>query len=145
MIRNILIIGLGLAAAVATAADVYTWTDADGKVHYSDKPVAGAQGLDIRSARTDPAQIEAARKQAEEQQAAEAEATQKAAEAEQASAADLAKRDENCQKARVRLSAILGAQRPYRVTADGERHYLSAEEIDTEIAEAEGGVSQWCG
>lgn len=144
MIRKLLFVVFALLCAPA-GAEVYTWTDAQGNVHYSDKPVAGAQAVDVRSARTDPALIEAERRKAEEAQAAEAEAQQKAAEAEQESAAEAARRAGNCEKARVRLSAILGAQRPYRTSADGERHYLSSEEIDAEIREAEGGVAQWCG
>jgi hypothetical protein len=144
MIRNTLFVVLGLLCTYSATAAVYTWTDQDGKVHYSDKPVVGAQSLDIRTAPTDPAAVEAERKRLEEQQAAEAEDQKKAEEAQKLSEADAAKRAENCQKARVRLSAIMGAQRPYRTTADGERHYLSSEEIDTEIKEAEGGVTQWC-
>jgi Domain of unknown function (DUF4124) len=145
MIRKILCIVLGLSMATATSAGVYSWTDAQGHVHYSDKPQAGAQALDIKTEPTDPERIAAQHKQSEEQQATEADAQKKAAEAAKVSADDEAKRAENCQKAHIRLSAIMGAQRPYRTTADGERHYLSAEEIDAEIKEAEAGVSQWCG
>jgi Domain of unknown function (DUF4124) len=145
MIRKILCIVLGLSMAAAASAGVYSWTDAQGHIHYSDKPAAGAQPLDIRTEPTDPQRIAAQQKQSEEQQAAEADTQKKADEAAQLSAEDEAKRAENCQKAHVRLSAIMGAQRPYRTSADGERHYLSAEEIDAEIKEAESGVSQWCG
>ena len=144
MIRKHLFLVLGLSAAAAVNAGVYTWTDADGHVHYSDKPVAGAQTLDIRTAPTDPARIDAERKQAEEKQAADTDAQKKTAEVAKLSAEDATKRDENCKKAQARRSAIVGAQRPYRTTPEGERHYLSAEEIDAEIKEAEAGVSQWC-
>jgi hypothetical protein len=144
MIRKHLFLVLGLSAAAAVNAGVYTWTDADGRVHYSDKPVAGAQTLDIRTAPTDPTRIEAERKQAEEKQAADADAQKKAAEVAKLASDDAAKRDENCKKAQSRRSAITSAQRPYRTAPDGERHYLSAEEIDAEIKEAEAGVAQWC-
>ena len=145
MIRKIFCIVLGLSMAAAASAGVYSWTDPQGHVHYSDKPAAGAEALDIRTAPTDPERIAAQQKQSEEQQTAEAEAQKKAEESAKLSAEDEAKRAENCQKAHVRLSAIMGAQRPYRTSADGERHYLSAEEIDAEIKEAEAGVTQWCG
>ena len=144
MIRKVLFLVFGLLSAVAANAGVYTWTDAQGNVHYSDKPVAGAEALDIHSAPTDPARIAAQQKAAEEQEAVEAEAEKKTAEAAELSQEDAAKREENCKKARVRLSAIMGAQRPYRALPDGERHYLSAEEIDAEINDAEDGVTQWC-
>jgi hypothetical protein len=144
MIRKHLFLILGLLAAAAVNAGVYTWTDADGRVHYSDKPVAGAETLDIRTARTDPARIEAERKQAEEKQAADADAEKKASDAAKVASEDAAKREENCKKAQARRSAITSAQRPYRTTPDGERHYLSSEEIDAEIKDAEAGVAQWC-
>jgi hypothetical protein len=145
MILKTLSLIVGLSLAFPAFAAVYTWTDAQGKVHYSDKPVAGAHSLDVASKPTDAALVEAERKKLEEQQAADAEAEQTAEEAQQVSAADTARREENCLKARARLSAIIGAQRPYRSLPDGERHYLSDAEIDTEIAEAEDGVSEWCG
>jgi hypothetical protein len=144
MIRKVLFLAFGLLTAVAANGGVYTWTDDQGNVHYSDKPVAGAQTLDIRSAPTDPARIAAQQKAAEEQKAVDGEAEKKAAEAAKLTEEDAAKREENCKKARVRLSAIMGAQRPYRAQPDGERHYLSAEEIDAEIKDAEDGVTQWC-
>jgi hypothetical protein len=144
MIRKTLSLIVGLSLVVPAFAAVYTWTDEQGKVHYSDKPVAGAHSLDIVSRRTDPALVEAERQKLEAAQAAEAEAAQNAAEEHQLSAVDEAKREENCLKARARLSAIMGAQRPYRALPDGERHYLTDEEIDKEIAEAEAGVSEWC-
>ena len=145
MIGKTLFLMFGLALSVAAGAGVYTWTDAQGHVHYSDKPVTGAQTIDIKTAPTDPARIAAQQKQAEDQEAADADAEKKADEAAKLSVTDAKKRDENCQKARVRLSAITGAQRPYRTQPDGERHYLSAEEIDAEIKDAEAGVTQWCG
>ncbi|MFI3244943.1 MAG: DUF4124 domain-containing protein [Ferrimonas sp.] len=40
---------LGLFAPLASA-QIYTWTDANGQVHYSDKPVAGAQAITPKSA-----------------------------------------------------------------------------------------------
>ena len=145
MIRKTLFLMLALGLSVAASAGVYTWTDAQGHVHYSDKPVTGAQTIDIKTAPTDPARIAAQQKQAEDQEAADADAKKKADEAAKLSETDAKKREGNCQKARVRLSAITGAQRPYRTQTDGERHYLSSEEIDAEIKDAEAGVSQWCG
>jgi len=44
--RTILVL-LGLLAAGAVVADAYTWTDEDGVVHYSDRPIPGATRIDI--------------------------------------------------------------------------------------------------
>ena len=50
MIGKTLFLMFGLALSVAAGAGVYTWTDAQGHVHYSDKPVTGAQTIDIKTA-----------------------------------------------------------------------------------------------
>ena len=39
--KRILTLVLVLAATAASAGQVYKWTDSSGKVHFSDKPVAG--------------------------------------------------------------------------------------------------------
>jgi hypothetical protein len=38
---------LGLLAAAGALAEAYTWTDADGIVHYSDRPEPGARVIDL--------------------------------------------------------------------------------------------------
>jgi hypothetical protein len=45
-IRTILAL-LGLLAAGAVVADAYTWTDDEGVVHYSDRPIPGATRIYI--------------------------------------------------------------------------------------------------
>ena len=50
MRRSNWILGAGLLlAGVASAGQVYKWTDDKGRVHYSDKPVPKAQKLDVRA------------------------------------------------------------------------------------------------
>jgi hypothetical protein len=44
LLRRLLVLGL-FAAVVAQAAVVYKWTDADGVVHFSDKPEPGAEKI----------------------------------------------------------------------------------------------------
>ena len=49
------ILGMGLMlAGVASAGQVYKWTDDKGRVHYSDKPIPKAQKLDVRVPGTAP-------------------------------------------------------------------------------------------
>ena len=38
-----------LIALSASAAELWRWKDADGVVHYSDRPVPGAERIDVRS------------------------------------------------------------------------------------------------
>lgn len=45
------VIALGTAlmlVSVAAAADTYRWVDADGNVHYGDRPVRGSQEVEVR-------------------------------------------------------------------------------------------------
>lgn len=41
-----------LVLASAASAEVYRWTDADGQVHYSDRPHEGAESVDLPKAQT---------------------------------------------------------------------------------------------
>jgi hypothetical protein len=43
-----------LFAAAASADSVWTWTDENGVVHYSDRPVPGAREIELRGAQTIP-------------------------------------------------------------------------------------------
>lgn len=46
--RTLLLVPALLISFSASAATVYKWTDAAGKVHFGDRPAAGAQLLDVR-------------------------------------------------------------------------------------------------
>ena len=46
--KRTLILAAGLALAAGAASATYKWVDKDGKVHYSDKPVQGAEKVDLK-------------------------------------------------------------------------------------------------
>ncbi|MGB5449739.1 MAG: DUF4124 domain-containing protein, partial [Woeseiaceae bacterium] len=48
-IRTLFIL-FGALVASAAHADAYKWTDADGVVHYSDRPEPGAERVDLGTA-----------------------------------------------------------------------------------------------
>ena len=50
------------ATSVVFAGDIYKWTDADGNIHYGDRPADGAQPerMALVSQPTDPARIQTA-------------------------------------------------------------------------------------
>ena len=50
----------------------------------------------------------------------------------------------NCEIARERAQGYAEAHRMFREQEDGERIYLSAEEIDETRAAAEADVAEWC-
>jgi hypothetical protein len=59
-----------LAAGVADAAEVFKWVDSDGTVHFSDRPQAGAERVEIRQPSTFQAPVSATRRSAETEPAA---------------------------------------------------------------------------
>jgi hypothetical protein len=56
-----------------------------------------------------------------------------------------AQRERNCEQARQNAASYEGARRMYRETPDGERVYLTDEEIDETRAKAQADVATWCG
>jgi hypothetical protein len=46
-------------AALAAQAQVYKWTDANGKIHYSDQPQDGADAKELKAPRAQPAPVAA--------------------------------------------------------------------------------------
>jgi hypothetical protein len=140
------------------SAQMYKWTDADGKVHYSDQPPpqgAKSQGTIAKprpapqapaqpgetaaaqpaKARTTAEQEMEFRKRRLEKAEAEAKAEQ------QAKAAEEKKR--NCASAQARVTA-LQTGRVTRTAANGEQVYLEDADIARELVEARKVADSWC-
>lgn len=137
-----------LLAAGARAGDVYVVTDSKGNRVYTDRPqTLPAEKMEVRGA--EPTAEDAARAQqrmdeyAAEDAAAGAQQAQaaEAAKAKQQTADDQAKR---CVDARNRYQATMNAMRLYEEGPDGERRYLSAEEIDAARANAKQAMDTFC-
>lgn len=58
--RPILVL-LGLLASAAVFAEAYTWTDDEGVVHYSDRPIPGSKRIDLPESATNRPRPGAAR------------------------------------------------------------------------------------
>lgn len=136
-----------LVFSAQTHADLYKWTDAQGKVHYSDQPPAGqAQTLKGTSAAqsktTDQAQQSLnAEDQAYQKRRKEAEEARTKAEkdAEQARI-----KRENCDRARSRLSTLQNTPRVYTLDASGQRTYMDETARANAIANSQKAVSDFC-
>jgi len=154
---------------VAAQAQVYSWRDASGKIHYGDRPPATQQG-DARKlapppprgspprwpawqgdarklAPPPPVNAEAERKAFLEKEMEEREKRQKSAAAaakEEQNRAEEAKRKENCQRARANLTAIESGQIHFVIGTDGERKALDGPLRDAEIAKARQLAEEWC-
>ena len=148
MLNKFAIAALSLLFCASAAAGVYRWVDAQGNVHYTDKPDGGAEKLNIESRRTDQARVAAEREASLKQAADHEDSRQKRREEEQeqqATAQDEAKeREVNCTKATERLERYATAHRLYKPLPDGERQYLSDQEIDQARSDAQAEKDRWC-
>jgi Domain of unknown function (DUF4124) len=148
-----LLLSGGLIAFVAGAEEgtVYRWVDEDGTPHYQDRPPEGAenaQELSLRYRLSDPEAIAAATsREAEEQEVAqlrEAQQAQDQAPAEADRQQILNEREQGCGKARERQQKYETAHRLYEPGPDGQRNYLSDEELDAARLDARKAVEKWC-
>jgi hypothetical protein len=137
-----------LAMAGTASGQIYKWTDEDGNVHFTDKPVAEeAERVAIQSKRTDAAKVQA-------QVQARADAAAKAAEEEAAATpqgpteeelqARLEERAKKCATYRERLQRFVQSRRIYREDEAGERVYLSEEEMQEAREKVENQVQEYC-
>lgn len=150
LIRKGLIV-LGTMAFLATPviADVYMWRDADGTVHYGDKPGSdNARKLDIETRPTDRTSVA---KRYEQRQTARTESNtamaKQRSQAEQQAADAAAEREQKaarCEEARERLRSYVNSRRLYRLDDNGERQYLDDAEISEARARAEEAVNEHC-
>lgn len=135
------------AAGIAAAAEIYRWTDDDGNVHYTDKPLGDSPvRLAIESRPTDNARVQAQVQQRQERRAAAAEAAASADDGPtpEELRAQARERDERCNTYKARLTSFVQSRRLYREDENGERIYLSDDEIDAARAKVQRQVEENC-
>lgn len=130
-------------------AQVYSWKDASGKLHYGDRPPAEqqSQARKLPSAPSATSDVAAARKAAAERQFEAREKQAKTAEGAKQPAEDPVQvkiRAENCQQARSHLAALESGQLRFSLNDQGERIALDGAVRDAELARARKSVADWC-
>jgi hypothetical protein len=133
----------------AMANEIYKWTDADGNVHYEDRPSGAAteERLDLTYSSTDRGAVQARVKSRVDAQTAREEAKSTAAAAEQEAADNAAaeqQRSKRCDQARARLESYLQARRLYRTDDNGERVYLDDSQSQQARQKAEEQIAEFC-
>lgn len=133
----------------AFAAEIYKWVDAEGNVHYVDRPSGNPteQRLDIATRRTDNAAVRASVQARLDRQSARQEAREQAAEAERAAIDAQAEREERsrqCQMYRDRMESYLQSRRLYREDEAGERVYLDESETLEARAKVQEKIQEYC-
>ena len=136
-------------SAVASAA-VYKWVDADGRVHYSDRPPEGeAQIVNIVSRPTNRERLaaRAAGDQKQREAAGQEQTKQKADQATQAAVnSDVAKsRAKQCEEAKERYRIAVDSHKLYKQGKNGERQYLSDTELSQARLDARRNLEESCG
>jgi hypothetical protein len=151
-------IALALCLFIPAAwADLYKWTDEDGKVHYSDQPPPGdvKKTESIKQPKSAPASDSAAaaanpsakpktaadldmefRKRRVEAAEAEAKAQKDAEAAEE--------KKRNCQRATAQVASLERGGRVTKPGPNGEQTYMSDEEIAKEVVSARKAADSWC-
>ncbi len=135
----------GMASAV-----VYKWTDAQGKLQYGDRPPVGVHAevvelLGIHAARSAPARssdtssASAAARPPAQGPAGQDDGTKKAVDADVAQV-----KDKQCADAQDRYKRLIEGRRLYKAGPDGERQYLTSDEIDAERINAKRDVDTTC-
>lgn len=152
-----LLIGLGLSLLLATAAShadgtVYKWTDAQGRVHYSDRPPAdgAAQAIAVNtgySRTTTPRATEAS--PAKTAVPKPADTNSPASAAEKKVAADLAVAHEgDCKRAKATYETYIRVRHLYKAGDEanpGDRQFLSDAELEQARVDARREMDEACG
>jgi Domain of unknown function (DUF4124) len=136
----------GMASAV-----VYKWTDAQGKLQYGDRPPDGVHAEVVELLGTHPASPRTAPPSTSTAQSsrtalvAAARPTPKDLEDKKAIDQEVAQtRDKQCTDAQERYKKLIEGRRLYKPGPNGERQFMTSEEIDTERLNAKRDIDTIC-
>lgn len=139
--RRILLSILCLSGTLAHA-EIYRWTDDQGRVHFGERPPAGAERVDVRPqvVERDPATREREQRSERFFQARREEREQE----QQRLAQSQAERDEQCRALRLQLQRLEHGGTFFRTDASGERHYYSDAEVEAARRELRNRTREMC-
>jgi hypothetical protein len=138
---------LVLAAPGASAEGVYRWTDAQGRVHFGDRPPGDGPSTAIAPPAPPAAPAPTAAERAARQQRLLDAYRDERLEKQELEAKQKAEEDDRrrrCAQARDRLARYQSSGRIYDPQPNGERRYLNDGERDAEIRTARNEVGRWC-
>lgn len=141
------VLALLLAPILATAATTYTWVDDQGVTHFSQFPPEHGQVRVITPYTSRPPTPAA---QTESPEAATAEPPEQPQPAEPSAEEQAVKeqletvRADNCRKARANLNTLTTGGRLRYTDAEGNVRFLTDEERQTRIEEAQGQIEEYC-
>ena len=138
-----------LLAGPVLASDIYRYTDAEGNVHYVDRPTGAPteERVAIVSKRTDVSQVQARTQPpvAAAEEASDDAAAQPAKQTRAEKKAAARERTEKCQKYRDQLETLVTSRRLYREDENGERVYLDEDQTQQARDKVQGLIEENCG
>ena len=125
------------------AAEIYRWTDANGQVHFGQRPAAaGAQQIEVKPQVVERDQL--TREREERTNRFYEARREEQAQASAVTADNQAKRAEECRELRKKLASIPEGRSYYRTEANGERSYYSDDQLDTARQQLQSRMSERC-
>ncbi len=147
MLRAVAGILLALTATVSSAA-LYKWTDANGRVVYSDQPPTGNVNYEVVGGAAPPSNPNAVRDMAAQEAEFRKRQTDKAEETAKAekARAEATRRNELCMQARARVRLLQDEAQPLvRLNDKGERVLMTTEDRRRAIEEQQRVLRESCG
>jgi len=140
--KRVLLCAVLMAWSTLASAVVYKWVDAQGKIQYGDRPPDGVhaevvEGLGTHTSRPGTSSAPASTAKGP---AAEVPSDTKKAVANDVSAT----REKQCTEAQERYKKLIEGRHIYKTGDNGERVYLSSQEIDQERISAKQDIDDTC-
>ncbi|MCQ4326554.1 DUF4124 domain-containing protein [Stutzerimonas stutzeri] len=138
---RVLFLALALLPLLASA-QIYRWTDAQGQVHFGQRPAPGAERIEVRPQvmeRDEPTR----EREVRSERFFEARRQEQRAADQQAGALH-AKREQECRSLRSRLAQLQQGGRFFRNDATGARVYYSESEIEAARQQLATRIDQAC-
>ncbi|MGA2397270.1 MAG: DUF4124 domain-containing protein [Steroidobacteraceae bacterium] len=140
--KRVLLCAVLMAWSTLASAVVYKWVDAQGKIQYGDRPPDGVhaevvEGLGTHSSRPNSSPAPAS--------TASGPAAPVTSDTKKAVANDVsATREKQCADAQERYKKLIEGRHIYKTGDNGERVYLSSQEIDQERLSAKQDIDDTC-
>lgn len=142
--KRVLLCAALLAWSSLASAVVYKWVDAQGKTQYGDRPPDGVHAEIVELLGTHPS-AHAAQPAADRAAASPAPAPQNTQAKKEVSADVAEAHQKQCAEAQDRYKKLIEGRHIYKTGENGERVYLTSDEIDAERLDAKKEIDDVCG
>jgi len=149
--KRVLLCAVLLAWSGLASAVVYKWIDAQGKLQYGDRPPDGVHAQIVEGLGNHASRSEQSRPPVVSASATSSQPAKSAADNAQDDSVkkavddDVAQvKDKQCADAQARYKSLIEGRKLYKAGADGERQYLTSEEIDAERVNAKRDIDTIC-